>query len=71
MYIFVQASAWDRDAIENPESLPLPSQRHRDVYKQREQEMRDAYRLKNVDAYLDEVRLLFSTSSSLLFLLRH
>ena len=53
----LKASAWDRDPIANPDSLPQPSQRHRDEYKLREQEMRDAYRLKNVDAYLDEVRM--------------
>ena len=51
----VQKSAWDRDPIADPGAVPPPSERHKQQYAAYEEEKRTAYRLQDINAYLDEV----------------
>ena len=54
-----QPTAWDRDPITNPESVRGPSESQRQQYKQYEEEKKEAYRLQNLNAYLDEVSVCY------------
>lgn len=49
-----QPSAWDAPPVPDPENCPLPSERHKQMYKKYEEDIKAAYKNKGKNDYTEE-----------------